>query len=157
MKRSYLALALCASLAVPLVSAAPARADGAASTRNIILGGAAVAGTLLIVNHNRKVHQKYAEYDRRQAYTQAQANNAQAAYQSERQAYTHEAALVASYRHEVAMQHQEVLRLRHQIAMNGRARADVASASRAATGPLVAGVRVTRVAANAPSYGWGAL
>ena len=157
MKRIYLALTLAASLATTLVPSAPARADGAASTRNIILGGAAIAGTLLIINHNRKVHQKYAEYDRRQAMTQSQANNAEAAYQSERSAYNHEAALVAGYRHEVAIQHQEVLRLRHQIAMSNRARANVATAPRTAAAPLVAGERVVRLASNVPSYGWGSL
>jgi len=74
----------CLALAIALVPLLPgtARADGAASTRNILLGGA--AATLLIINHNRKVHQKYADYDRRQAETQAQANNAEAAYQSAR-------------------------------------------------------------------------
>lgn len=157
--RRLACLTLAASLAVTAVPAAPALADGAASTRNIILGGAAIAGTLLIINHNRKVHQKYAEYDRRQAQTQAEANNAQAAYYSERQAYNHEAALVAGYRHEVAIQHQEVLRLRHQIAMSQRSRANVAS-QHPASAPLVAGARTTngtRVASTGTSLGWGAL
>jgi hypothetical protein len=154
--RRLACLTLAAVLGATAMPAAPALADGAASTRNIILGGAAVAGTLLIINHNRKVHQKYAEYDRRQAATQARANNAEAAYESERQAYAHEAALVSSYQHEVAIQHQEVLRLRHQLAMRNAQR-HVASAP--------AQTRVARVAAPAPagqqlenvSYGWGAL
>ncbi len=160
-KRRLACLSLAATLAVTALPAAPALADGAASTRNIIIGGAAAA--LLIINHNKKVHEKYAEYDRRQATTQAAANNAEAAYESERQAYGHEAALVSSYRHEVAVQHQEVLRLRHQIAMTrGRApAANVASAPQPVFHPLVAGARSTgseqpaRVA-NV-SYGWGAL
>jgi hypothetical protein len=160
--RHLACLGLAASLMATAVPA-PALADGAASTRNIILGGAAIAGTLLIINHNRKVHQKYAEYDRRQAQTQAAASNAEAAYQSERQAYSHEAALVSSYQHEVAIQHQEVLRLRHQLAMSHSASSHVAATSNGATGPLVAGARVsdpmngTRIASNAPSYGWGSL
>ena len=107
-------------MGITAMPSAPALADGAASTRNIIGGAALVGGALLIINHNRKVHQKYAEYDRRQAYTQAQANNAEAAYASERQAYNHEAALVAGSRVE-----------------------------RTPSG--------TRIASNAPSYGWGAL
>ena len=156
-KRRLACLSLCAALAATAAPAAPALADGAASTRNIILGGAAVAGTLLIINHNRKVHQKYAEYDRRQAQTQAAANNAEAAYQSERSAYLHEAALVSSYQHEVAIQHQEVLRLRHQLAMTN-ARTNVAQ--QPAFHPLVAGARVNEPAptrlANV-SYGWGTL
>jgi len=161
-KRNLACLALVASFGMTAMPGAPAMADGAASTRNIIGGAALVGGALLIINHNRKVHQKYAEYDRRQAYTQAQANNAEAAYASERSAYNHEAALVAGYKREVAIQHQEVVRLRHEIAMSQRSNAHVASAA-AGTGPLVAGARIertqsgTRIASNAPSYGWGAL
>jgi hypothetical protein len=161
-KRHLACLALAASMGITVMPSAPALADGAASTRNIIGGAAIVGGALLIINHNRKVHQKYAEYDRRQAYTQAQANNAEAAYASERQAYGHEAALVAGYKREVAIQHQEVLRLRHEVAMSRRNNVHVASAP-GATGPLVAGARVertpsgTRIASNAPSYGWGSL
>jgi hypothetical protein len=160
-KRRLACFSLAATLAVTALPAAPALADGAASTRNIILGGA--AATLLIINHNRKVHQKYAEYDRRQAQTAAEANNAEAAYASERQAYLHEAALVSSYRHEVAVQHQEVLRLRHQLAMTqGRAPArHVVQQAQPAFHPLVAAARntpaqpATRIA-NV-SYGWGSL
>jgi hypothetical protein len=160
-KRRLACFSLAASLAVTALPAAPALADGAASTRNIIIGGAAAA--LLIINHNKKVHEKYAEYDRRQAQTQAAANDAEAAYESERQAYQHEAALVSSYRHEVAIQHQEVLRLRHQLAMQGRAPArHVASRAQPAFHPLVASARSTgaqpqRIANANTSYGWGAL
>ena len=49
-------------------SIAPALADGAASTRNILVGGAAAA--ILITNYNHKVRQKRAEtrdQSRRQA------------------------------------------------------------------------------------------
>ena len=165
-KRRLACLSLAAMLAATAVPAGPALADGAASTRNIILGGAAAAATILIVNHNRKVHQKYADYDRRQARTQAEASNAEAAYQSERSAYAHEAALVASYKHEVAMQHREVLALRHQLAMRqGRAPArNVASnaVARPAVHPLVAAARSqnapTQVASRdgQAAYGWGA-
>jgi hypothetical protein len=144
--RSLTCLTLAASLAVTAVPVAPALADGAASTRDILIGGAAAAATLLIINHNKQVHAKYAEYDRRQAETEAQANNAEAAYESERQAYGHEAALVASYRHEVAVQHAEVLRLRQQLAMSGQSRAVAA-----------ARLESVHVPANAPSYGWGSL
>jgi galactokinase len=152
-KRRLACLSLCTALAVSAVPAAPALADGAASTRNIIIGGAAAA--LLIINHNRKVHQKYAEYDRRQAQTQEAANNAEAAYQSEHSAYLHEAAMVSSYKHEVAIQHQEVLRLRHQLAMEKQR--SVAQ-SQPAFHPLVAGARVSEPARLANvSYGWGTL
>jgi len=149
-KRRLACFTLAAALATTAMPAAPALADGAASTRNIILGGAAAAAaTLIIINHNRKVHQKYAEYDRSVARQQARASNAEAAYQSERSAYAHEAALVSSYQHEVAVQHQEVLRLRHEIAMNQRTTQHVAAAS---SGPDRGATRVANI-----SYGWGAL
>lgn len=154
-------LTFAAALAASVLPA-PALADGAASTRNIILGGA--AATLLIVNHNKKVHQKYAEYDRRQASTQAAANNAEAAYESERQAYAHEAALVASYKHEVAIQHNEVVSLRHQLAMAHGRQGNARVATRARTfHPLVAAAHSDGAKTAAPtqvanvSYGWGAL
>jgi hypothetical protein len=162
--RRLACLSLAATLAATALPVTPALADGAASTRNIILGGAAAAATLIIINHNRKVHQKYAEYDRRQAQTAAEASNAEAAYASERSAYQHEAALVAGYRHEVAIQHQEVLRLRHELALSQRNGAQPVAAGLTQTQfhPLVAAARSqasdrspTRVA-NV-SYGWGAL
>ena len=111
----FIALGLMAVLAA-FALPRPANADGAASTRNIIFGAAAVGGTLLILNHNKKVHQKYAEYEQRQATTQAEANQAQAAYQSERGAYEHEASLVADLQHEVAYQHTMVVQRDRQIA-----------------------------------------
>ncbi|HTD32357.1 MAG TPA: hypothetical protein VK665_01755 [Candidatus Elarobacter sp.] len=167
-KRRLACLSLAAALATTALPAAPALADGAASTRNILIGGAAAA--LLIINHNKKVHEKYAEYDRRQASTQAEANNAEAAYESERQAYAHEAALVSSYQHEVAVQHQEVLRL--QIAMDQRARTQNVAQARPAPAqpafhPLVADARTSngnapasapapaRIASTGTTYGWG--
>ncbi len=164
-KRRLACLSLAAALATTALPAAPALADGAASTRNILIGGAAAA--LLIINHNKKVHEKYAEYDRRQASTQAEANNAEAAYESERQAYAHEAALVSSYQHEVAVQHEEVLRLRHQIAMTQRAQSAHVAQAQPAFHPLVAAARTsngnapanapaaTRIASTGTTYGWG--
>ena len=105
-------LALCL-LAAPR----QAEADGAASTRNIIFGtAAAAAGTLLIINHNKKVHEKYAEYDRQQAATQSEANQSQAAYESERQAYEHEANLVSEYKQETSVQHGVVKEQTAEIA-----------------------------------------
>lgn len=165
-KRRLALLSLSAMLAATVVPSAPALADGAASTRNIFIGGAAAA--LLIINHNRKVHQKYAEYDRRQASTQAAANNAEAAYQSERAAYAHEASLVSSYQHEVAIQHREVLSLRHQLAMrSGRSTQQHVAARSSAPRRMVASARSNggaRQIASAPanassnaSYGWGTL
>lgn len=100
------------SFAIP----APARADGAASTRNIIFGAAAVGGTLLIINHNKKVHEKYAAYDRQQAATAAERNQAQAAYSSEKDAYDNEVALNRDLKREVAYQHNAVGARDRQIA-----------------------------------------
>ncbi len=94
-----------------------AAADGAASTRNIILGGA-LAG-YLIIQHNRKVHEKYAEDASRQAATQQQANNSRAAYQSEHSAYLHQVAANADLKREVAYQHNIVVRQQQQLAAAG--------------------------------------
>jgi hypothetical protein len=65
--KSFMAGALAA--AVTVSSMAPAFADGAASTRNIIIGGAAAAFTL--VNWGKKRHEK-ADERREQARRQAQ-------------------------------------------------------------------------------------
>lgn len=57
MKQRVLAAALAAALSVGM--AAPALADGAASTRNIILLGTAAG--ILITNYNHKVREKRAQ------------------------------------------------------------------------------------------------
>jgi len=152
--------ALAALLATTMAAPRPALADGAASTRNIIFGAAAIGGALLIINHNKKVHEKYAEYDQRQAATQAQANQAQAAYESEAQAYSHEAALVSEYKKEVAYQHdlvqsqnRQLAGLRHSLAMahgNGVAESFAQPAARSARPSQPH----TDLAENV-SYGWG--
>jgi hypothetical protein len=67
MKKLLTAGALAATMTFGAI--APALADGAASTRNIIIGGAAAA--VLITNYNHKVRQKRAE-DRAKARQQAQ-------------------------------------------------------------------------------------
>ncbi len=60
MKNTLIAAALLGAMTGPLAS--PAFADGKASTRNIILGGAAAVGAgVLITNYNHKVHAKRAE------------------------------------------------------------------------------------------------
>ena len=93
-----------------------ALADGAASTRNIILTGAAVAGALIIINHNKKVHEKYAEDAQKQAALAAQRNDAQAAAQQYKLAYQHEAEVVANMKREVAIQQNEISQLKAQVA-----------------------------------------
>jgi hypothetical protein len=158
------------ALALAACSGAPAIADGAASTRNILLGGAAAAaGTLLIINHNKQVHQHYADDARRQAESQAQANNAQAAYAAERRAYDNEVSVNAQYKHEVTVQHSLIATLRKQVAQE-KARADRFAQTREEQQPSVPAA-VHAVAAGAPqagveqrplrvagaSWGWGQL
>jgi hypothetical protein len=152
-------IASAALLLAPLFDAQPAAADGAASTRNIIFGAAAVAGTLLIINHNKKVHERYAEDARRQAALADQRDDAQAAYASERRAYQNEVALVQSYQHEVALQHGQVARdraqisaLQHQVALTRQRRDTVAAAPQQAAPALTTAYDPAIV-----SYGWGTL
>lgn len=114
LKRAIAGTALAATMALA-VPAAPALANGAASTRNIILGVG--AATYLIIQHNRKVHEKYAEYDRRQAELQSENSDAWAAYRSEKNAYSNELAEISDLKREVSYQHNVILQQRHQLAM----------------------------------------
>jgi hypothetical protein len=117
MKRIIAGTTLAAMMALA-APAAPALADGAASTRNILLGiGAA---TYLIIQHNRKVHEKYAEYDRRQAELQAENSDAWAAYNSERNAYANATAEVSDLKREVSYQHDIITQQRRQLALAER-------------------------------------
>ena len=144
MKRTLAAMALAGTVALTAISAAPALADGAASTRNIIGGAAIVGGTLLIINHNKKVHQKEDEMASAQAQAEESANNSQAAYQSERKAYLAQVALNSEYKHEVAVQHQMIVQMRDQLA----------SAQKAG---YVAAAPAQPVRVATTSYGWGQL
>lgn len=145
-QRSLGSLALAVALAAVAVPASPVLADGAASTRNIIGGAAVVGGALLIINHNKQVHAREADMAAQQAASAEAANNAQAAYASERQAYQHEAALVSAYKRESTLQHNEIVRLRNQVA------AAHAPAPATVSGPAGQPVRVATT-----SYGWGTL
>ena len=113
LKRGIAGAAL-AGLLMSLAPAAPVFADGAASTRNIILGVG--AATYLIIQHNRKVHQRYAEDARRQAQLSQQANDATAAYNSEKRAYDQQAAVNADLQREIAYQHSVIVQQRQQLA-----------------------------------------
>ncbi len=155
-----LGAAFCAACLVPRTAVA----DGAASTRNIIFGGAAVAGTLLIINHNKKVHERYAEDARRQAELSSERDDAQAAYASERRAYEQEAALVSEYKREVAYQHSIVVQDERSIVQIKRRLAyDEQFGDAGFTRPIsqrdVAPGRSVTVLAQVPpdavSYGWG--
>lgn len=147
MKRTLASIALVGVVAMTAIPAAPALADGAASTRNIIGGAALIGGTLLIINHNKKVHQKEDEMASAQARAEESANNAQAAYAAERRAYLAQVALNGEYKHEVAVQHKMIVQMRNQLAQAQRAR----STSTVSTAPG----QPTRVATT--SLGWGNL
>jgi len=159
MKRALAGTTLAAMLAL-LVPAAPALADGAASTRNILLGVG--AATYLIIQHNRKVHEKYAEYDRRQAELKSENNDAWAAYSSEKKAYDNSLAEIVDLKREVAYQHNVVQQLRHQVAMANGNRSQSHSFQTAYHRAPQAQVKTARHVAAAPSnqvalvsYGWG--
>jgi hypothetical protein len=119
------------AVSASLVGTQPALADGAASTRNIIIGGAAAAaGTLILINHNKQVHERYAQDAQRQADLQSQANDAEGAYQSERSAYQHEAAVNSALNREVSLQHQQVVSLERQLSASKRVAAAVSATGR---------------------------
>ena len=145
MKRTLASIALAGTVALTAVPAAPALADGAASTRNIIGGAAVIGGTLLIINHNKKVHQKEDEMASAQASAEENANDAQAAYQSERKAYLAQVAINGEYKHEVAVQHQMIVQMRNQLA----------SAQKSGYVGAAPAAQPARVATT--SYGWGNL
>jgi uncharacterized protein involved in exopolysaccharide biosynthesis len=136
------------TMAAMLAAAAPsaALADGAASTRNILLG--AGLATYLIIQHNRKVHEKYAEDARQQAALESQNSNMQAAYNSERTAYSNARAEIVDLKREVAYQHSVIVQQRGQVAMQtGFGTQPATRVAAASYGP---GKQVSMV-----SYGWG--
>ena len=109
---------------------------------------------------------RYADDARRQAESQARANNAEAAYAAERRAYDNEVSVNVEYKHEVATQHSVIVMLRQQVAQE-KARADRSAQARgeqqpagppavhavAAAAPQAAEQRPLRVAGT--SWGWG--
>jgi hypothetical protein len=141
---SALKMASATLAAAMLLQAIPqvAYADGGASTRNIILGGAAAAGTLLIINHNKKVHERYAEDAQRQAATASERNQAQAAYAAERSAYDHQLAINGELQKETALQHRMIVQLQRDVAQWKK---------------RVAAQKTARKNPPLISYGWGRL
>lgn len=145
-----------------LVPAAPALADGAASTRNILLGiGAA---TYLVIQHNRKVHEKYAEDARRQAELQSENHDAWAAYSSEKRANDSSLAEITDLKREVSYQHNVITSLQHQVSVAQHSGYIATQQTAYATSPAHARSRAQRAAARPPSnsvamvsYGWGQL
>ncbi|MDQ2679806.1 MAG: hypothetical protein M3Y21_02120 [Candidatus Eremiobacteraeota bacterium] len=155
LKRS-LAVTVLTSMCAAAVPAVPALANGAASTRNIFLGAA--AATYLIIQHNRKVHQRYAEDSRRQAATQQQADNSWAAYHSEQNAYSYEAAQVSDLKREVAYQHGVIVQQRQQLAMAPTHRGFISEPS-VAMAPALHHSSKSHSSKQVAmvSYGWGTL
>ncbi len=172
--RAIAGTTLAAMLAVA-VPAAPALANGAASTRNILLGVG--AATYLVIQHNRKVHERYAEDARRQAELQSESNDAWAAYSSEKRAYDNSIAEIVDLKREVAYQHNVIEQQRHQLAMASGAgfavhqvayaapahharsapRRNVVSTRRVSSTRHVASTRARSNDVAMISYGWGNL
>jgi hypothetical protein len=144
-KRAVAGTTMAAMLALAVPS--PTLADGAASTRNILLG--AGVATYLIIQHNRKVHEKYAEDARRQAALQSQNSNMQAAYSSERTAYKNAQAEIVDLKREVAYQHSVIVGKRRQVAAQGFGSQPPTRVEAASMGP---GRQVAMT-----YYGWGAI
>src|SRR5450432_1988422 len=113
--KKSIAAALAAVLLAGLVPASAVKDDGAASTRNILIGAA--AATLLVVNHNRQVHEKYAQDAQAQASLAAQRNDAHAAYASEKKANSNLQVAISELKKEVAAQHSMITTQNHQLAM----------------------------------------
>lgn len=150
-KQALASVALTGTLALA-IPAAPVHADGAASTRNLILlGGAA---TYLIIQHNRKVHEKYAEDARRQAALSQENNDAWAAYHQEQQAYAQEVAVNQELKKEIAYQHKVVEQQRRQLASAGSHRGFVQQRVAAQPAPRNQHRSSSNQVAMV-SYGWG--
>lgn len=150
-KQGLASTALLAILAgaIPM---APALANGAASTRNILIGGAAAA--YLIIEHNRAVHAKYAAYAQQQAATAQQRNDAQAAYAQEQRAYSQEVAVNQSLQKEVAYQHNVVAQQSRELASMNVGHSFARTTVAKVASPK-AHAKSNEVAMT--SYGWGTL
>lgn len=153
LKQAIAATALTATLGMA-IPAAPALADGAASTRNILLGVG--AATYLIIQHNRKVHERYAEDARKQAYLQQENNDAWAAYHQEQRAYDQQVAVNSDLKREIAYQHKVVEDQRHQLAMQGTHQ-NFAQRQPATQRTVARSTNHTDKQVALVSYGWGDL
>ncbi|MHB8178582.1 MAG: hypothetical protein ACYDA5_06030 [Vulcanimicrobiaceae bacterium] len=151
LRRLIAAISLTALLAT-MAPVAPVLANGAASTRNIILGlGAA---TYLLIQHNRKVHEQQAQQARQQAALAQQRNDAWAAYNAEKRAYENEVAVASALKREVAYQHNVVAQQGRELASIGMQQSVVTQ--RVAVANPKKGQPTTRQVALV-SYGWGTL
>lgn len=156
MKLKTIAGTLIAVLLISLTPASQAFANGAASTRNILLGIGAAAATLVIINHNKQVHAKYAQDAAAQAALANQRNDAEAAYRSEVKAYTHQVAVSDNLQKEVALQNSTIQQQKQQLAQMGISVQPVAvapSIRAGSTRSAAAKVAMSQMV----SYGWGTL
>jgi hypothetical protein len=135
--RSSIAAIVAATVLALGTPTKPAVADGAASTRNLILlGGAAAA--YLIVRHNRAVHEREAANAVRQAAQEERSNDAWAAYRQAERAYRQEAAANAELQKELSYQRRDEEAQRKELTALGLQ-------SGSDGGPAMV------------SYGWGAI
>lgn len=167
MKQKIIAVGLAAAFLLAFVPGKQAFADGAASTRNILLGIGAAAGTLLIINHNKKVHEKYAQDASNEAALASQRDNAQAAYKAEVKAYNNQVAVTDNLKKEVALKDQMIAdqssiikQQKTQLAQLGVQAQTVAM--QPVRLPMTHAAAATSSVASAPtsmmvSYGWGTL
>jgi hypothetical protein len=124
-------------------------ADGAASTRNILIGVGAAAATLIIINHNKKVHEKYAQDAQQQAALAQQRNDAQTAAHQYKLAYDNETKVAEALKKQVAIQQDQIARL--QAVVNPPGSNFVAVKPVSATATHTIGAASEQVV----SYGWG--
>jgi hypothetical protein len=153
-----IAAGLLGALLLAVTPAPRALADGAASTRNILIGVGAAAGTLLIINHNKKVHEKYAEDAQKQAALAEQRNDAQAAAAQYKKAYEEQLATSNELKKEVAIQQQQIDGLKQQLAAISPPGSTFLS-SKPAVAVVTQNTATHTITAIAPtqvvSYGWG--
>lgn len=154
--KSLIAAGLVAAYLASMAPAPQALADGAASTRNILLGIGAAAGTLIIINHNKKVHQKYAEDAQKEASLAAQRDDANAAYKAEVRAYDNQLAVNNELRHEVAVKDQIIDQQKLALSQMGvQTQPAPVAMTHQAPAPKVAKAPAGTHAAQIVSYGWG--
>ncbi|HEV7179868.1 MAG TPA: hypothetical protein VGN11_08350 [Candidatus Baltobacteraceae bacterium] len=154
-KKALAALALTGAIGFS-VPAVPALADGAASTRNIIFGAAAATGAYLIIQHNRKVHERYAEDARRQAALSQESNDAWAAYHQEQRAYQQQVAVNGELKKEIAYQHRVVQQQSRQLAsLNMHRTFAQNSAPQRSNARVASRGNQSKTDVAMVSYGWG--
>ncbi len=157
--KALIAVSLAAAILASATPAPQALADGAASTRNILMGIGAAAGTLIIINHNKKVHQKYAEDAQKQAALAEQRDDANAAYKAEVKAYDNQLAVTNELKREVALKDKMIEQQKVALQQQGSQLAQMGA--QPAPAPVAAApVKQAPAMGHSPqmlSYGWGTI